>query len=382
MKACRIRIGGKNQGLIGRLTLNNQPFEGVTLEKVKNQFKPNCSKIILQIDSIGGEVEEAERIANFLKSTGKKIETVVTGKCYSIATLLFLLPEKTSDRLITPGAVLMIHSPFLTGFNCDNFRCDGDTLDYVAGEVKRSEEKLLTLYNEKTGLDIATLKDMLKRETYLTANQAVSLGFAGAIMKTMGMKNVMKGLRDAIVAAFTTVIAAIELQLEDGTAVYVDSEDGDLTGKPGMYSETGEPLPAGEHKLQDGRVLRVGDGGVIESITEIGAMKEEAAMYEEKSEGTTTMMEEEVTTTGETTIQNLMTEAGKILQKISASTDGAEIKRLNASLEAIDAKVASIQRFFALKQKEQELKNVEKLKMCSIVMTCSEVLSSCNRRKF
>ena len=74
MKACRIRIGGKNQGLIGRLTLNNQPFEGVTLEKVKSQFKPNCSKIILQIDSIGGEVEEAERIANFLKSTGKKLK--------------------------------------------------------------------------------------------------------------------------------------------------------------------------------------------------------------------------------------------------------------------------------------------------------------------
>lgn len=374
MKVCKIKVSGKDGGVIGRLTLNGKDYDGVTLESVRAQYKPDASEIILYIDSIGGDVEEGEKIAKFLKSTGKKITTVVTGKCYSIATLLFLIPEDPDLRQISPTAQLMIHSPFLTSFNCDVYRCDAGTLEYVAGEVKKTEDFLLDLYENKTGLARDTLKKLLARETYMSASEAIRFGFAGKkfVKKNMGKEgkknegllHKLNSLKKAILNAFSVVIANIELSLEDGTMVYVESEDEEFAGKPGFFAESGQPLPAGEHKLKDGRVMRVGEAGIIESVSEVGAMEgeaekviDESAMEEEVEIESMKKEEKEMTAMDETAIQNLVTEAGKLLEKLSNANDLAEAKKIEAKLDLVNSKIASIERFMNIKQKQEEIRS-------------------------
>jgi len=58
----------------------------------------------------------------------------------------------------------------------------------------------------------------------------------------------------------------MELTLEDGAMIYVESEDGELEGKA-------TDAPDGTHKLQDGRSITV-EGGIVTSVQEDSANME------------------------------------------------------------------------------------------------------------
>lgn len=75
---------------------------------------------------------------------------------------------------------------------------------------------------------------------------------------------------------------AMLVPLDGGeTELFVYSEDGEFEGKRAVIAEGGEPTdenaPAGTHKLRDGREITVGEGGIIESVSE-----SPEAMYEEE----------------------------------------------------------------------------------------------------
>ena len=94
--------------------MNKSLGEDNLIEDLDRIFQENTSvkKIELMIDSLGGSVERAYAVVNLLKNIEKKsviVETVVTGRAYSAASLIASAGTK-GYRYLGENAGVMIHT--------------------------------------------------------------------------------------------------------------------------------------------------------------------------------------------------------------------------------------------------------------------------------
>ena len=92
-------------------------------------------------------------------------------------------------------------------------------------------------------------------------------------------KGVSKEMIADVKAEFDAV--ALEIELDNGALIYVETEDGEIEGKRAFMVATGEPAPDGNHNLIDGRTITV-QGGVIVSVSEEQNTNNTAMTEEEK----------------------------------------------------------------------------------------------------
>lgn len=128
--------------------------------------------ITVAINSPGGDVFDGFVIYNALKRHGATITTRIDGVAASAASFIAM----AGDTVLMPeNAFLMIHNPMsLAGGNADDLRGMADMLDQV-------RQAMVGIYHAKTGLDDIKIIEMLDAETWLSALDAVALGFADAI---------------------------------------------------------------------------------------------------------------------------------------------------------------------------------------------------------
>ena len=125
--------------------------------------------IDVYINSYGGSVAQGFSIYNQLKNHPAKIRTICNGFACSIASVIFLAGD---ERIMQGASLLMIHNPFcMTMGNASELRKTADDLDKMA-------QVSIDLYCQATGLDESTIKDMMDKETWLSASDALELGFA------------------------------------------------------------------------------------------------------------------------------------------------------------------------------------------------------------
>lgn len=135
--------------------------------------------IELRINSGGGDVFDGQAIFSLLKDhkarTGSKITVVVDALAASIASVIAMAGDEV---LMSSNALMMIHNPWTpqaTGESKD-LRDTADVLDKV-------RETILTVYEGRTGIDREMLGDMMDEETWLSAAEAISFGFADAVIE-------------------------------------------------------------------------------------------------------------------------------------------------------------------------------------------------------
>jgi ATP-dependent protease ClpP protease subunit len=129
------------------------------------------SALDVHINSGGGDVFAGIAIYNMLKSHSATINVHVDGLAASIASVIAM----AGDTINMPaGSMMMIHNPasgVLGYYEASELRKIADTLDSI-------KESIMDVYAGKCGKkkdEIATLMD---EETWLTASEAVDLGFA------------------------------------------------------------------------------------------------------------------------------------------------------------------------------------------------------------
>jgi ATP-dependent Clp endopeptidase proteolytic subunit ClpP len=134
----------------------------VNLKSVTRQLRDakddGADTIDVHIHSNGGDVTEGFAIHDVLVNSGMKVNTIVDGSCYSIATVIFLAGSK---RSMSKNSQLMIHNPF--GFAGGT----ADDIEKYADQVRDAENKILDFYIEKTGADRDQLSAMMKEETFI-----------------------------------------------------------------------------------------------------------------------------------------------------------------------------------------------------------------------
>lgn len=126
----------------------------------------------VHISSVGGSAFDAIAIYDLLKKYPGKVTTYIDALAASAASIVAM---GGSSVMMSKYALLMIHKPMVgSGGNADELLKDVQMLNVV-------QSRLAQVYMDKTGLDEVTVNSLINSVTWMTADQALDLGFIDQI---------------------------------------------------------------------------------------------------------------------------------------------------------------------------------------------------------
>jgi ATP-dependent Clp protease, protease subunit len=135
----------------------------------------NISVLSIYINSGGGDVFAGQAIYSMLKRHPAQKNVYIDGLAASIASVIAM----AGDTVYMPrNAMMMIHKAWTMAIG------NANDLRKLADDMDKIDESILTTYQDKTGLEPAKIIEMVNAETWLTAEEAVALGFADVIEDT------------------------------------------------------------------------------------------------------------------------------------------------------------------------------------------------------
>jgi ATP-dependent protease ClpP protease subunit len=285
-------------------------YSGFSLAQLKSivEANPDATELELRINSEGGDVIEGFAIHDYLVSLQIPVACVVEGLCASIATVIALAAKKDKRKMYS-NAKIMVHNPYWTP--SAPIGMEGDEMLAIAEQLKSTETQLANFYSAKLEMQLNDVESMMASETWLTAAKALEIGFVSTIIneasatarKQLAIKALINPDKNInmtkefsaeqktwIESKFSSIMNLLKgriknqvVKLNDGTEVFVETEDGDFMGKNVYLMEDGNmtdvPAPDGEHVTEDGRTIVV-SGGIVTEVKEaedIEALKAELA---------------------------------------------------------------------------------------------------------
>jgi len=310
---------------------------GISALKVANfiaALPSDCEEIQVHINSMGGHLHEGYSIHDLLQASGKKIVTIAEGLVASVATVIF---GAGSERLITPNSQLMTHLPLIIMGGEDSqeevYRSE-DLID-LGSEMKMEEDRMIKFYASKTGLSIEQVTPLVSKDTYMSADEAIKLGFATKIaepLKAVAYLNptnkkdtmskdkkfaeliadaykVLKG--EATIVPVAPIVAASQTTSE-GTVIYFE---GTLAEGTMVFTDEAMSMPCadGAITLDNGSTLTI-TGGSVTSIEEVAQVDPAVA----------SLTQENATLKAEVEKLTLEVQA-KAAEKLQMETEGGKV---------------------------------------------------------
>lgn len=132
----------------------------------------NVKNLNIYINSGGGDVFAGQAIHSMLKRHEAHKTVYIDGLAASIASVIAM----AGDKIIMPkNAMMMIHNAWtIAAGNAGDFRKMADDMDKI-------DESIQQVYVAKTGMDQSEIAEMMNKETWLTADDAIKKGFADEI---------------------------------------------------------------------------------------------------------------------------------------------------------------------------------------------------------
>jgi len=126
----------------------------------------------VHISSVGGSAFDAIAIYDLLKKYPGNVTTYIDALAASAASIVAMGGQTV---VMSKYALLMIHKPMVdSGGNADELLQDVQMLNVV-------QSRLAQIYMDKTGLDGVTINSLINSVTWMTADQALDLGFIDQI---------------------------------------------------------------------------------------------------------------------------------------------------------------------------------------------------------
>jgi len=146
---------------------------GITAQEFITDIKDlKDTPINLRINSLGGDVFDGMAMYNVIKRREAKTTVYIEGIAASIATIISLGADEV---VMAENSLFMIHNAWGgTMGEAKDMRKTAETLEKITGE-------LTDIYRKKTGLSYDALAEMMDKETWLNANEALEMGFIDTI---------------------------------------------------------------------------------------------------------------------------------------------------------------------------------------------------------
>lgn len=136
---------------------------------VKELSELEADEIDVHINSNGGAVSEGLAIYNVLKNNKAKVTTYCDGFACSAASVIFMAGD---ERVMNSASLLMIHNAWTYGEG------DAAELRKQADDLETITQASVNAYMQKVNITEDALKDMMNKETWLSADDAIKYGFA------------------------------------------------------------------------------------------------------------------------------------------------------------------------------------------------------------
>lgn len=150
-------------------------LEAVSAKSITDQFPDDINEdITLEVNSNGGLVTVGSEIYTALKHHKGHVTVEVTGMAASAASVAIMGADTVK---MSPTAQIMIHKALLTRASGNS-----DDLEKAVNALKSSDQSIINAYVSKTGLSEDEIFEMMKNETFMSANEAIEKGFADEIM--------------------------------------------------------------------------------------------------------------------------------------------------------------------------------------------------------
>lgn len=146
---------------------------GVTAQSFINDIKDYKEQPInLHINCVGGDVFEGMAIYNVLKKRTQKTTVYIEGIAASMGSIIALAGDEV---IMSENSLYMIHNAWGgTMGEASEMRKYADILEKLSNESA-------DIYVKKTGLPLEEVKEMMDKETWLNAEEALRFGFIDTI---------------------------------------------------------------------------------------------------------------------------------------------------------------------------------------------------------
>jgi ATP-dependent protease ClpP protease subunit len=153
-------------------------FGGVSAKDFVNELNRvrDADRIVLRINSPGGDVGDGIAIRNALIDHPAPVDTRIEGFGLSTASWVGMLGNaggKANTFKVSANAMLMIHEPWnIWGGDADSFRKQADILDKFGDDIA-------AMYQQKAG--DADWRGLMRAETWYSDAEAVAAGLADEV---------------------------------------------------------------------------------------------------------------------------------------------------------------------------------------------------------
>lgn len=134
--------------------------------------------ITLYIGSPGGHVESGDTIFDMIRCIKPVVRTVGTGWVGSIATHIYLAPEK-ENRFCLPNTRFLIHQP------AGGFGGTASDVEIHAREILKTRERINSIIAERTGQPLERVEKDTDRDYWMSAEESVAYGIVGRVISSL-----------------------------------------------------------------------------------------------------------------------------------------------------------------------------------------------------
>jgi ATP-dependent protease ClpP protease subunit len=176
----------KAVGVIDISILDEIGHFGITAAEFIGELngQPDAKVINLNIHSPGGSVPDGLAIYNSLLRHPATVNGTVLGMAGSAASFVLM----ASDHITMPeDSFLMIHNAWMMVMG------DTDELRSAADGLEEVENSVINIYQKRTEVSRETLQEMMAKETWIGAEEAIELGFADTISDKIGIAAKIRG---------------------------------------------------------------------------------------------------------------------------------------------------------------------------------------------
>ncbi|WAJ26861.1 ClpP-like prohead protease/major capsid protein fusion protein [Antarcticirhabdus aurantiaca] len=170
--AHRLLVGGELvlYGDVGRMWYDDDGFTATDVMEALAEF--GSGDLTVRLNSGGGLAFEGITIFNLLRSHDGRITMIIDGIAASAASVIAMAGD---SRIMRLGSMLMIHDPSsVTWGDAQDHRNSADRLDALATNVAG-------IYARISGKGLDDVRDMMRVETWMSAEQALEGSFATAV---------------------------------------------------------------------------------------------------------------------------------------------------------------------------------------------------------
>lgn len=149
-------------------------FGGVSEAQVASALRSIGPRpVVIQINSPGGDAFAGMTIFNLLRLHGHSITTQILGLAASAASIVAMAGDRVE---VAKNAQSMIHRAQGGAFG------DAEWMRTVAVVLDKLDDAAVEVYHARTGLPVDQIKAMMAAETYMSADEMISFGFADALL--------------------------------------------------------------------------------------------------------------------------------------------------------------------------------------------------------